>query len=323
MSAFIRTILYAATFAAVAAAQPASFFPLSSGNTWIYHQVGGAGSFSIQAGTPLATRDGKVYYSLKGYVSEPVFVRKHETGNLYWYNNEQSREELLTSFEHVHGGRFNAPFRPCEQDGEVLAERAPLTRFGDATGGALAIRYISHGCADAGVTEELYVENIGMVRRTVTTIAGPMTFELAYARLGDVQVIPDSSSSFTVDLSPAQDDPDSVVVTMTVSTRSSLPLHLRFPTSQDYDVVIRNRNGEVVYRWSEGRAFLEVVRDVTVSGMRQYTVRVPLKDAGGAALPDGTYALEAWITAGDAKREFSATVPLEIRKTRGTSRRGR
>lgn len=312
MTQILRSALCLGIFAMTAMAQTASFFPIKEGNMWTYREVGGDATFTIRVGLPVSTLDGRLYYSLQGYVDQRVLVRRNEFGNLVWYNDEFLREELLTSFEIVPGARFNAPFRPCESEGQVQEKRRPYDKLADREGTALAIVYRNHGCADTGVESEEYVENIGMVRRTVQTIAGPKTYELVSAWLGSVSIAPESGVRYNIELRDLPGAEPKLGVTMRIGVPSSQALQLQFPTSQDYDIVVRNAAGDVVYRWSEGQAFLQVVRQVQVSGERRFETDVPLKSRDGAPLPEGQYTLEAWITSGDSGRQFSATAPFSI-----------
>jgi hypothetical protein len=72
---------------------------------------------------------------------------------------------------------------------------------------------------------------------------------------------------------------------------------LRFSSSQRFDFRILNCRGEVVWQWSEGKAFLTVMGEEQV-GPRpvMYPVRVKLADREGNPLSPGTYTLEGWIT---------------------------
>jgi hypothetical protein len=49
-----------------------------------------------------------------------------------------------------------------------------------------------------------------------------------------------------------------VRLTLTVTNRSRNPVTLRFPTSQRYDFRVRDSEGALLWRWSDGRAFAQV-----------------------------------------------------------------
>lgn len=82
-----------------------------------------------------------------------------------------------------------------------------------------------------------------------------------------------------------------------VVNHSRMPMVLDFRTSQRFDFRLLNCEGEVVWQWSDGKAFLMVLGRENV-GPRPlyYPVRVQLADENGAPLPAGTYTLEGWTT---------------------------
>ena len=81
-----------------------------------------------------------------------------------------------------------------------------------------------------------------------------------------------------------------------VVNHTALPVVLRFSSSQRFDFRILDCNGDVVWQWSEGKAFLTVMGEEQV-GPRplMYPVRVKLVNREGP-LPPGTYTLEGWTT---------------------------
>lgn len=288
-------------------AQAASYFPLQEKNTWVYRQKGGSDTLTVRVGTPLAAVNGQIYYSLSGYATERLWVREAENGNLYYYNDETGGEALLTSFEVVDRAWFNAPFRPCEQEGQPQQNRRETLRFGNVKGSALPVLYRSFGCADTGVESEEYVENIGMTQRVVTTFAGPRVYELVSARLGDLSITPAHSTRFQVEVEPIQTGQPRLSVTLRAVSNPNEPVRLVFPTSQDFEIVLRDEKGAEAYRWSNGQAFLPAIRERDLVGEMLFTTEVALND-----VPSGRYTLEAWITAGESGRVFSAITAITI-----------
>lgn len=303
--------LLASTFPAGAA----SFFPIKEQNQWVYRQKGGSDTLTIRVGTPLSASNGNIYYSLNGYANQRLWVREVENGNLYYFDEETGGEALLTSFEIVDRAWFNAPFRPCEQEGQPQADRTPTRRFGNAGGSALPILYRSYSCADAGVESEQYIENIGMTQRVLNTIAGPRVYELVSARLGDLNVTPPQSTRFNIELEKTPTADAGLNVTLRLLNNPMEPVKLQFPTSQDFEIVVRDEKNAEVYRWSEGQAFLQVVRERILSGELRYTADVP-----AAKLPPGRYTLEAWITAGESGRVYSGMTAFTIQEKEADSK---
>ena len=94
---------------------------------------------------------------------------------------------------------------------------------------------------------------------------------------------------------------------MTLRVVQDQPLNLTFGTSQLYDLVIRNANGDAVYRWSDGKAFAQIVQTVPFGpGEKNFTVVANL------GFPPGKYTAEGYLTTSGTK-SYTATVGFEIK----------
>jgi hypothetical protein len=122
------------------------------------------------------------------------------------------------------------------------------------------------------------------------------------------------NSVYTVNRMPPVPVPPPVpTLTARLTLRNTAqPITLTFPTGQSYDLEIRNENGAVVYRWSDGRAFTQVFRTETFGpGEKSFTVQAPLAGADKNPLPQGKYVAEGWLTTQGTKT-FDASVGFEI-----------
>ncbi len=105
------------------------------------------------------------------------------------------------------------------------------------------------------------------------------------------------------------------VMTARLSLRNTTdrPVRLAFPSGQRYDLELKNQRGDVVYRWSEGRAFsMELGEEMIGPGERNYVVTVRLADNAGKPLTQGKYTAEAWLTT-MGPRTYMATVGFQMR----------
>lgn len=282
-------------------AQP-EWLPLKDGNTWTYQERRGTSSFTIRVATP-AFIGNEVYHRLIGYTAQPVWARYHDDGDLYFRNEELDRDERLTSFDPTEQPYWNAPLRACEQGGQTQEKRERFTGAAGEFPAALAIKYITYGCADAGVQGEKFAANIGMLERTEQTIAGPRVYELTLARVGALTLRSGDWGSFTVTVQRPF-GATGLRAALELRTDVSEPVHLRFATSQDFDVIVRNQDGRQVWRWSDGQFFLQILRSETTLG-KQWQVEIP-------QLPAGKYEVEAWVLSGVGQRDFAAVAALEI-----------
>jgi len=187
-----------------------------------------------------------------------------------------------------------------------------------------------HECSDAGPEAEWFAPGAGLVKRVETTIAGPVETVLTKACV-DGEIIPglrlldgfgvlvkSDAPSFTNNLMPPGIILPTMTATLVVFNYGNEPVTFNFNTSQRFDFVITdNAHGVEWYRWSNGRAFMEVLGSETLLNDRLvYTVKIYLENPfwlgpGPGPLPDGLYTLEAILTSRD--RPMSGKTTFEIR----------
>jgi len=295
----LRSLIMAALGTGVLSA--GNFFPLETGNSWTYREARSAQEFTIRVGTP-ALVDGQVWYALNGYAEERLLAR-YEGDRLLYLSPDTGGAALLTSF--LPGDTWPAPARQCLQRGEAQGMRAKYDGPGGPMEGVLEIRYMTLGCADAGMLSELFAENIGMARRTIETIAGPRTFDLVSARIGSTVIETAPHARFTVSVDPAAATAEEVGLKLHLQANPPAPVTLPFTSGQEYDVEVRDQEGAEVYRWSAGRAFIFVTHSVTVSGEWSAAVSIPRP-------APGSYTVQAWLTTDTGVPLYAATLPLTM-----------
>lgn len=285
----------------------ADLFPLAPGYQWTYQDAATGSTFTVDIAMNQIYVNNHVYHVLRGYTPKPVWVRINEYGNVVFWDEEKQSDVMLTAFETGFGGWFEAGARMCPQQGQAQEKR----RFHDGPAGrwnVLEILYRTTGCADAGDLSEQFTENIGMVRRVVTTIAGPRTYDLAHARLGAVTISAGNHGGFSVTAAQSP-DPSHWDATLRVEQRSGNGLRVRFPSSQEYDLRLRDSKGTAVWTWSADKAFLPAVHELDLGGGWNATAKVPIPRHG---LPERQiYVLEAWLTAAEGEPHFAAATTVE------------
>lgn len=307
----LRNIAIAALLAA-SAAQAADFFPLSPGNHWTYQSASGE-TFEITVGlSPIVTSGGLIYHKVTGYATQPLYLRRGDNGVIYWLNQDFDREEILTDFRPLSGAFYNTVISaPCDQDAQAEERPVEFEGAGGVFPEARAIRYRILDCADTGVENELYLDNIGLARRVNQTIAGPREFNLVSAKVGSMTLSAAPGVDFRVSLSAAaihrerRDEPVNVAVTLRLSVDRMDAVHLRYTTSQRYDIAVKNERGDTVYLWSAAAIFLPVLSDEDVIS-KEYTEALTLQ------LPDGRYQVEAWLTTDARERQFAGVATLSV-----------
>ena len=289
----------------------ADFFPLQEGNTWTYREQATGRTFDVRVGKPAAMA-GHQYYDLVGYTDTDLLVRIEEMyGALVYWDGVRNQEILLTSFEQFEGGHWVAPFRPCpQQDGQGLLKLGTHDGPAGPVAGVLEIQYRTIGCADVGLVQEQYADHLGMLRRVVTTIAGPRTFDLIAARIGNITIDAAPSASFSVSLGSTT-GAGPVPATFRLRVNSKLALMLSFRSGQEYDFALKNRTGATLWKWSANQAFLQAVHKRIVADEWSATVEIPWPTTSEGVLQPGDYTVEAVITNANSL-PFAAKLPVTI-----------
>ncbi len=290
---------------AIASTLPASdHLPLEMGNYWIYREERSGETFTVRVGQPVWLQEGRTYHYLLGYAGNSVIARIDEAGNLVAWNDETGTEYLLTGFAEKDSRWWPALSRECNLEGQTQERRIPYDGPGGRWRQSLELRYRSANCADTGITAELFTENVGMLRRTVTSIAGPKTFELIYARVGTQIIETRDRARFSVAVVQPLGK-DELQVTLRVDLGFTPSIKLFFPTAQVFDVALRNASGRIVWTWSEGRTFTQAASERLIGNVWTETITVP-KPAGD--LTD--YTIEGWLTTAPGEPKFAATAPM-------------
>ena len=156
------------------------------------------------------------------------------------------------------------------------------------------------------MTQQYFLPYIGLILHEVTSIAGPVRYELVYSRTGLTTVVAETNA-FTLALdTPAYKVGENTKMLARVTLNVTQPVTLTFPSGQNTDLRIMNEKGESVYTWSADKLFIQVFREEKIGpGERNWVMDVPLGN-----LAPGKYTAEAWLTT--QPRQYSATVSFEI-----------
>jgi hypothetical protein len=295
---------------AASAAQASNYFPITGGNRWTYRSDWGESFEIVVSGAPIQN-GGHFYNKITGYATQPLYVRS-DGDRVYWLNEEQNREEILTDFASFSGDYYTTPISaPCGQEAQAQERPVEYEGAGGVFPEARELQYRISNCADTGIESELYLENVGLLRRTVQTIAGPREFHLTSANVGPLAFHALPGVQFRVSLpSPVvlREHPGvaaSMDVTLDLMVDRLEAVRLKYLTSQRYDIAVKDERGEVVFLWSSTALFAQVVSEELVTS-KQYVVPLSL------TLPDGQYQLEAWLTTDSPDRKYAATASLTI-----------
>ncbi len=312
--------------AAPAVEESSSYWPLAVGNSWTYVETTSLQWFDAE---PQQIRvSGEEAHNDMTYFQVEMFgrralLRMSARGRVFEWVPERSIERLWYDFTLPAGGSWQpSNGDDCTGQAVISSRSATVTVPAGRYESALTVDYGPGPCADAGVNEEAFALGVGLLRRTITTIAGPRTFELRDAAIGGKVLrgpglsfgLSVDRTTYTPNLMPPVDPQRAIPILeaqIIVENTTNQPLTLEFPSSQQFDLSIRNESGETVYFWSADKLFSQGLTQIELSpGRKTFAVSAPLGQ-GETPLPAGRYLVEAWLTTVGGKL-YSATAPIEV-----------
>jgi hypothetical protein len=287
----------------------ADLFPLFPGNTWTYREFTTGNEFTVRVSTPVVINE-IVYHSLLGYAGNTLLVRPNNQQQMVYLDEETGQELLLIDFEPSGTRWWPAPLRTCQQEGQTQRDGAVYEGAPGPFFDVLEIHYRSMNCGDTGTQLEQFTENIGMLRRVVSSIAGPREYNLVYAKVGAILIEASQHSRFTLTVVPGT-TPHTLAAVLRLQTNSQFGVTLPYTTAQEYEVELLNEQGTVVWRWSDGQFFIETPHTKNV--IEDWTVRAefPKPNLSTGEPRIDHYTVRAWLTTEGAPA-FSAKLPIII-----------
>lgn len=292
MNSWAARFLAAAFFSSALFAQTPNYFPLQTGNTWLYHLKAIAPgdpyrSISVGARESINGRD---YYDVAWFGRQVLLREDAVTGAIVSFDRAAGSERPWLALQTADGASFPAALDPCVETGTIVSHAAKVSTAAGQFENAVEVVYRGP-CADAGVTRQFFVPDLGLVLHVETSFTGPRDYELVYYQAGG-RGAAGPEIAFTVALDGTRYSPNSVLgARLTLRSTSPLPLLLVYPSGQTYDLKITNEKGEVVYQWSAGRAFTMIYGTENFGpGEKTYGIAAPLGN-----LPPGRYEVEGWL----------------------------
>jgi len=282
----MKFIFLLGALAVSAFAQP-EYWPLTAGNQWVYN-AGLGGPFTVEV-TGTEAANGRTYAVVRGFQGDAggVLRLRQDGERLMVWDGRQERVYL--DFGAPVGRAFATAAHECSPTAAIAnrdaAAKLPLGDFG----GLIEVRYNIERCADVGLTGDLFLPYIGLMRRTSTSIAGPVHHDLVYARINGVVMVSVPETGFGVSVAPSGVGAGANwMVRMTL--RTAAPLRLDFSSGQTFDISVKNEKGETVYFWSADKSFLAMLQSIDVRGEKNWVAAVPVPRGAGR------YTVEAWLT---------------------------
>lgn len=169
------------------ATQP-DFFPLQVGNQWVLQTTSASPQLLTIEVLRSRVQNGETYYLLSGYAPDSLWVRQTADGALVAIDEKLGEERKLAQLAAGRGG-YRTTLGGCDQLGHPFAVTTPHRGSNFDFTESLTIAYVSTSCRDVGIEKETYAPNVGLAQRSIITIGGPVTFDLAYARVAGSAVL--------------------------------------------------------------------------------------------------------------------------------------
>jgi hypothetical protein len=305
-------------------------FPLEVGNEWVYSD--GDGRFTVRVLREILEANRMKYFEVSGYLPDDTAkvrkLRRGPLGQILEYN--PGGEDFLW----YRFGNYRGAWR-FETGGDVTCITGSRVSIGDVGARVdvpagtfertLRLDFLTR-CADGGIVSEYFAGGVGLVERVLSTIAGPRIVRLVAAHVGASE-LPAASYGIEISLDrplyynnlmpPIIDEWPTARARLVVRNDTEWPVELTFPTSQRFDFIVRDALGKEILRWSDGRAFLQVIgQEKLLKESRSYSADIVLKSRDGKRLPAGWYTLIGFLTtqgSGSGLLGMTGTVIFEIR----------
>jgi hypothetical protein len=285
------------------AGQTPEYFPLQVGNVWVYKVRGmpppDDHTLTVTVTGVRTVGSGVTYSVVEGYRAGKFLLRGDGMGRVYEYDEASGRERLWYDFSRREGEVYETALPTCCGRARVAGTRATKEI-------ALGLfENVLHqlnfpGVFQLGITEEDFLPYVGLIYRS-ENVGGPAMreMELEYARIAGATVVNASGVGFGVTGSAGG------MVRLFLNNNTGRPLQVVFSSGQTFEVVVRDREGRVAYRWSEGKGFTQALRNATFGpGETSWAVLVP-----GLDRARGPFTVEAELVTVGGKFRGSAVLP--------------
>jgi hypothetical protein len=294
------------SFAAASAfAATPDYFPLQTGNSWVYRAssrlaVNFPQTIDVDGVERFRDRD---YYRVS-VLGRDTHLRGTENG-IAAFNTSAGQESTWLDFASPVGVSIPVSIEPCTRAAKIESREAKIKTPAGEWENALHVSF-EPSCADAGLTNMYIVPGVGIVAYEASSIAGPVKYELIYTRTGS-GVAEAPQTAFTVALdSPTYKAGERVDLLIRLTLRTTEPVTLTFPSGQRFDARVWNDKGQAVYSWSADKLFAAVFSTQRVGPGERTSAFV----ANVPNLGPGRYVLEAWLAT--QSREYVGTVGFEV-----------
>jgi hypothetical protein len=149
-----------------------------------------------------------------------------------------------------------------------------------------------------------------MVQRTVRVGETTREFNLVYARVNNQLVFSGAFSLTSLIAHPPAQADSALRFTILAAGGYGREAELRFPSTQRYDLIIRDSNRNKIWQYSDGKSFLPTPSKI--QGPADFDVEVPLDALPGKTIAPGRYSVEIWLTTDGPNPTHASSVALDV-----------
>src|SRR4030095_2970399 len=149
-------------FSGILFGQQPDYFPLQVGNQWVY-QVAPRGQPVVMEVLRSDVFNENTYYLTRNFLNADTWLRTRDDRTLVSYNPDTKEESPLVMFEAAEGSAYRTSIDPCSSTAKVISRNLKTRLQIGEFDNALAIDYPPGFCADAGLENEQYLPNVGLV----------------------------------------------------------------------------------------------------------------------------------------------------------------
>lgn len=347
----LTSVVFAAMFASTAPAlaqsappvfnPPAGYtaFPTRAGNSWTFKDSRG-NLHDIRTPVYNATTGVAIFHNLSG---RNEYSEAKRTTDVYGQPIVNVREQTPGTRMSLWGKLFASRYSwmwtghddPCMSG----VRRSSIYARATEPAGVFLRPLVydigaSAGTADCGITQIVLEPGVGMLEQTFNTFAGPNAWELVSAKttVGQIPAVLHgvettltlTPSSFTYPgiLPPGTGGYRPPKISAKLEARikpgSTRTHRLQFNDTQRLEVELYDEQNDMVYRWSDGRGFGQMMGWVDLTPSRPFSHTITdIAMPGPIMDPLGRYRVRVFITDAEARRtglpRFSAQELMAVR----------
>lgn len=185
----------------------ADWFPLETGNQWVYKGTGGV-KLSPRVVCVGEAREfgGHSYYAVTGLLSGGAWLRT-EGGRVLAWDEAAGGEALWYDFSTAAGGSYQTALPRTSGTVTLTSRDAVMTVPAGTFPGAVTLDYTGVRTGDfapAMVQRESFAAGVGLLTQDLSMEAPQGRYELAYARIGGVTVIREAENGIELSINEAK-----------------------------------------------------------------------------------------------------------------------